>query len=284
MAVYAIGDIQGCYDELRELLATIHFDPECDRLWFVGDLVNRGPKSLETLRFVRDLGTTAITVLGNHDLHLLAAAYGIRPDTIDDETLEPVLAATDRDELIDWLRRRPLLHHDADLGYLMVHAGLPPQWDLSLARQCAGEVESVLRSDRLEAFLSHMYGNKPRQWSRELTGWDRLRFIVNCFTRMRFCDRKGKLELKSSGPPGSQPDGYYPWYEIPGRASEGMNIIFGHWSTLRTTDIPGIFPTDSGCLWGGQLTALRIDTRPERIDLPCRGWQKPKTARLDRTG
>jgi bis(5'-nucleosyl)-tetraphosphatase (symmetrical) len=284
MAVYAIGDIQGCYDELRELLATIHFDPECDRLWFVGDLVNRGPKSLETLRFVRDLGTAAITVLGNHDLHLLAAAYGIRPDTIDDETLEPVLAATDRDELIDWLRRRPLLHHDADLGYLMVHAGLPPQWDLSLARQCAGEVESVLRSDRLEAFLSHMYGNKPRQWSRELTGWDRLRFIVNCFTRMRFCDRKGKLELKSSGPPGSQPDGYYPWYEIPGRASEGMNIIFGHWSTLRTTDIPGIFPTDSGCLWGGQLTALRIDTRPERIDLPCRGWQKPKTARLDRTG
>ena len=284
MAVYAIGDIQGCYDELRELLTTIHFDPECDRLWFVGDLVNRGPKSLETLRFVRDLGTTAITVLGNHDLHLLAAAYGIRPDTIDDETLEPVLAATDRDELIDWLRRRPLLHHDADLGYLMVHAGLPPQWDLSLARQCAGEVESVLRSDRLEAFLSHMYGNKPRQWSRELTGWDRLRFIVNCFTRMRFCDRKGKLELKNSGPPGSQPDGYYPWYEIPGRASEGMNIIFGHWSTLRTTDIPGIFPTDSGCLWGGQLTALRIDTRPERIDLPCRGWQKPKTARLDRTG
>ena len=275
MAVYAIGDIQGCYDELRELLAMIHFDPECDRLWFVGDLVNRGPKSLETLRFVRDLGTTAITVLGNHDLHLLAAAYGIRPDTIDDETLEPVLAATDRDELIDWLRRRPLLHHDADLGYLMVHAGLPPQWDLSLARQCAGEVESVLRSDRLEAFLSHMYGNKPRQWSRELTGWDRLRFIVNCFTRMRFCDRKGKLELKSSGPPGSQPDGYYPWYEIPGRASEGMNIIFGHWSTLRTTDIPGIFPTDSGCLWGGQLTALRIDTRPERIELPCRGWLKP---------
>lgn len=284
MAVYAIGDIQGCYDELRELLATIHFDPECDRLWFVGDLVNRGPKSLETLRFVRELGTAAITVLGNHDLHLLAAAYGIRPDTIDDDTLEPVLGATDRDELIDWLRRRPLLHHDADLGYLMVHAGLPPQWDLGLARQCAGEVESVLRSDRLEAFLSHMYGNKPRQWSRELTGWDRLRFIVNCFTRMRFCDRKGKLELKSSGPPGSQPDGYYPWYEIPGRASEGMNIIFGHWSTLRTTDIPGIFPTDSGCLWGGQLTALRIDTRPERIDLPCRGWQKPRTARLDRTG
>lgn len=284
MAVYAIGDIQGCYDELRELLATIHFDPECDRLWFVGDLVNRGPKSLETLRFVRELGTAAITVLGNHDLHLLAAAYGIRPDTIDDDTLEPVLGATDRDELIDWLRRRPLLHHDADLGYLMVHAGLPPQWDLGLARQCAGEVESVLRSDRLEAFLSQMYGNKPRQWSRELTGWDRLRFIVNCFTRMRFCDRKGKLELKSSGPPGSQPDGYYPWYEIPGRASEGMNIIFGHWSTLRTTDIPGIYPTDSGCLWGGQLTALRIDTRPERIDLPCRGWQKPRTARLDRTG
>jgi bis(5'-nucleosyl)-tetraphosphatase (symmetrical) len=282
MAVYAIGDIQGCYDELQELLAILRFDRQRDRLWFVGDLVNRGPKSLETLRFVRGLGPAAITVLGNHDLHLLAAAHGIRPDNIDDDTLEPILAAPDREALIDWLRRQPLLHYDAELGYLMVHAGLPPQWDLELAQRCADEVETVLRGHRLEAFLSRMYGNKPRQWSGDLDGWDRLRFIVNCFTRMRFCDRNGRLELKSSGPPGTQPEDYYPWYEIPGRASAGINIIFGHWSSLRTTNIPGIFPTDSGCLWGGKLTALRIDTRPERIDLPCRGWQKP--ARLDRTG
>jgi bis(5'-nucleosyl)-tetraphosphatase (symmetrical) len=279
MAVYAIGDVQGCYDELRQLLATVHFDRSNDRLWFVGDLVNRGPKSLETLRFVRDLGPAAVTVLGNHDLHLLAAAHGIHPGSVDGDTLEPILAAPDRDELIDWLRHLPLLHHDGNLGYLMVHAGLPPQWDLALAQRCATEVETVLRSDRLDTFLSRMYGNKPKQWAADLAGWDRLRFIVNCFTRMRFCDRDGRLDLKSSGPPGSQPEGYYPWYEIPGRASAGMNIIFGHWSTLRATGVPGVYPTDSGCLWGGQLTALRIDTPPERIDLPCRGWQKPKPAK-----
>jgi bis(5'-nucleosyl)-tetraphosphatase (symmetrical) len=275
MAVYAIGDIQGCYDELLELLANLRFDREHDRLWFVGDLVNRGPKSLETLRFVQGLGQNAITVLGNHDLHLLAAAYGIRPDSIDGDTLEPILAAPDRDALIDWLRHQPLLHYDGELGYLMVHAGLPPQWDLKLAQRCAGEVETVLRGDRLESFLSRMYGNKPKQWSTELDGWDRLRFIINCFTRMRYCDRNGRLDLKSSGPPGSQPEGYYPWFEIPARASGDINIIFGHWSTLRPSDTPGVYPIDQGCLWGGQLTALRIDTRPERIELPCRGWLKP---------
>jgi bis(5'-nucleosyl)-tetraphosphatase (symmetrical) len=277
MAVYAIGDIQGCFDELLELLATLRFDRQRDRLWFVGDLVNRGPKSLETLRFVRELGSAAVTVLGNHDLHLLAAAHGIRPDNIDDGTLEPILAAPDREALIDWLRHLPLLHYDAELGYLMVHAGLPPQWDLKLAQRCAGEVETVLRGNRLEAFLSRMYGNKPRQWSGELEGWDRLRFIVNCFTRMRFCDRHGRLELKSSGPPGTQPEGYYPWFEIPARASGDINIIFGHWSTLRPSNIPGVYPIDQGCLWGGQLTALRIDSRPERIELPCRGWLKPNS-------
>jgi bis(5'-nucleosyl)-tetraphosphatase (symmetrical) len=275
MAVSAMGDIQGCYDELLELLANLRFDREHDRLWFVGDLVNRGPKSLETLRFVQGLGQNAITVLGNHDLHLLAAAHGIRPDSIDGDTLEPILAAPDRDALIDWLRHQPLLHYDGELGYLMVHAGLPPQWDLKLAQRCAGEVETVLRGDRLESFLSRMYGNKPKQWSTELDGWDRLRFIINCFTRMRYCDRNGRLDLKSSGPPGSQPEGYYPWFEIPARASGDINIIFGHWSTLRPSDTPGVYPIDQGCLWGGQLTALRIDTRPERIELPCRGWLKP---------
>jgi bis(5'-nucleosyl)-tetraphosphatase (symmetrical) len=279
MAVYAIGDIQGCFDELQELLAALHFDRRRDRLWFVGDLVNRGPKSLETLRFVRGLGPAAASVLGNHDLHLLAAAHGIRPGSVDGDTLEPILAAPDREELIDWLRHLPLLHYDGELGYLMVHAGLPPQWDLELAQRCAAELQTVLRGSRLEGFLSNMYGNKPKQWAEDLEGWDRLRFIVNCFTRMRFCDRDGRLELKCTGPPGSQPEGFFPWYEIPGRASAQLNIIFGHWSTLRSVDVPGVYPTDSGCLWGGQLTALRIDTRPQRIDLRCRGWQKPKAAR-----
>ena len=277
MAVYAIGDVQGCFDELQSLLELIDFKPDLDQLWFAGDLVNRGPKSLETLRFIRSLD--AVSVLGNHDLHLLAAAHGIHPGSVDGDTLVPILAAPDREELIDWLRRLPLLHYDGELGYLMVHAGLPPQWNLELAERCAAEVETVLRGNQLEAFLSRMYGNKPKLWSEKLEGWDRLRFIINCFTRMRFCDRDGRLELKCTGPPGSQPDGFFPWYEIPGRASAGTNIIFGHWSTLRSVDVPGIYPTDSGCLWGGQLTALRIDTGPRRIDLPCRGWQKPKAAR-----
>jgi bis(5'-nucleosyl)-tetraphosphatase (symmetrical) len=235
MAVYAIGDIQGCYQELQGLLALIRFDPQQDRLWFVGDLVNRGPKSLETLRFVRDLGERATTVLGNHDLHLIAAAYGKSLDH-DDHTLDAILAAPDRNELIDWLRSRPLLHHDAVLGYTMVHAGLPPQWDLATAQNCAREVETVLRGD---------------------------------------CDRDGRLKMKPKGPPGSQPAGLLPWYDLPGRASRDLNIIFGHWSTLGVPDVPGIHAVDSGCLWGGQLTALRIDTGPTRISLPCPELLKP---------
>jgi bis(5'-nucleosyl)-tetraphosphatase (symmetrical) len=267
MAVYAIGDIQGCYDELQDLLALIQFNSRNDRLWFAGDLVNRGPKSLETLRFVRDLGDVAITVLGNHDLHLIAAAYGKTLDH-DDHTLDAILAAPDRDELVDWLRCRPLLHHDADLGYTLVHAGLPPQWDLATAQRCAREVETVLCSDRIKDFLAHLYGNKPRRWSRKLQGWDRLRFIVNSLTRMRYCDHKGR--------PGTQPATLLPWFDVPGRASRDMHIIFGHWSTLGIPRKPGIYPIDSGCLWGGQLTALRIDTRPTRITLPCPELQKPR--------
>jgi bis(5'-nucleosyl)-tetraphosphatase (symmetrical) len=274
MAVYAIGDIQGCFDELQALLARLEFDPAIDRLWFAGDLVNRGPKSLETLRFVRGLGAGAITVLGNHDLHLLAAAHG-SPLNRNDGSLRAILEAPDREELIDWLRRQPLLHHDATLGFTLVHAGLPPQWNLSLAQACAGEVEAVLRGDRPAEFFEHMYGNKPRQWSAELGGWERLRFIVNCFTRLRFCREDGRLDLKSKGPPGSQSPGYQPWFEVAGRASRDLNIIFGHWSTLGRCTAPGIYPVDSGCLWGGQLTALRIDTAPQRIDLPCTGQQTP---------
>jgi bis(5'-nucleosyl)-tetraphosphatase (symmetrical) len=274
MAVYAIGDIQGCFDELQALLELIRFDRARDRLWFAGDLVNRGPKSLETLRYVRDLGSVAVTVLGNHDLHLLAAAHG-SPLNHDDGSLHAILAATDRDELVDWLRHRPLLHHDATLGFTLVHAGLPPQWDLPLAQACATEVETVLQGGDPAGLFAHMYGNKPNHWSPGLTGWERLRFIVNCFTRLRFCSEDGLLNLNSKGPPGSQPPGFKPWFEIEGRASRDLNIIFGHWSTLGEYASPGIYPIDSGCLWGGRLTALRIDTAPERIELPCPGRQTP---------
>lgn len=274
MAVYAIGDVQGCFDELQALLEKLAFNPQHDRLWFAGDLVNRGPLSLETLRFIKGLGDAAISVLGNHDLHLLAAAGGY-PIKNDDHTLDAVLNAPDRDELIGWLRLQPLLHHDAALGFTLVHAGLPPQWDLSLAQQCAAEVETQLRGDGMADLLANMYGNKPKRWADDLNGYDRLRFIINCFTRLRFCDPGGRLNFKSKGAPGSQTAGFYPWYEIPGRASRELNIIFGHWSTLREYGQPGIYPIDSACLWGGELTALRIDTEPQRINLPCPGQQAP---------
>ncbi len=276
MAVYAIGDVQGCFDELQALLARLTFNPQNDRLWFAGDLVNRGPMSLETLRYIKGLGDAAISVLGNHDLHLLAAAHG-HPIKHDDHTLDAVLDAPDRDELIDWLRRQPLLHHDAMHGFTMVHAGLPPQWDLALAQRCAAEVEAVLRGDGIAGLLTNMYGNNPGQWADDLDGHDRQRFIINCFTRLRYCDQDGRLDFKSKGPPGSQRAGFCPWYEIDSRASKGLKIIFGHWSTLREYGRPGIYPIDSACLWGGELTALRIDTDPpQRINQPCPGQQTPK--------
>jgi len=191
VAVYAIGDIQGCYRELRHLLEYLHFDPAQDRLWFTGDLVNRGPQSLETLRFIRGLGSAALTVLGNHDLHLLAAADN--PARIKKrDTLNPIFDAPDRDELLLWLRQQPLLHHDAELNFTLVHAGLPPQWDLAQAQACAQEVEQVLRSAAHADFFAHMYGDQPDHWSDDLHGWERLRFITNCLTRLRYCDSEGR--------------------------------------------------------------------------------------------
>ena len=274
MACYAIGDIQGCYNELQTLLKELDFRPRHDRLWFTGDLVNRGPQSLETLRFVADLGDRAVTVLGNHDLHLLAAARDPR-NLRRKDTLHAILDAPDRAELLDWLRAQRLLHHDPELGYTMIHAGLPPQWNLELSARCAREVEQILSGPKANTFLEHMYGDQPEIWSESLAGWDRLRFITNCFTRLRYCDVSGHLALTYKGTPGSQPAGLYPWFEIPQRCSSDLNIVFGHWSTLGHGSDPGIFPLDSGCLWGGHLTALRLSSKPRWYRLPCQGAQKP---------
>ena len=277
MAVYAIGDVQGCLDELQRLLERLRFDPAVDRLWFAGDLVNRGPRSLDTLRFVRSLGRAALSVLGNHDLHLLAVSrYADRLKAKD--TLLPVLEAPDREELLDWLRHCPLFHHDPVPGYCLVHAGLPPQWDLDTALACSREVETVLQDEaQCRDFLAHMYGNRPESWTQDLEGRDRLRFIVNACTRLRFCTPDGRLEFRHSGPPGTQPRGFLPWFDIPDRASHGLKILFGHWASLGTsTDVPGVYPLDTGCVWGNRLTALRLDTpRPERISIDCPGARRP---------
>lgn len=273
MAIYAVGDVQGCFDELQTLLEELAFGSD-DTLWFTGDLVNRGPKSLEALRFVKGLGARAITVLGNHDLHLLAVAQGCEQYRRRDSFAD-VLHAPDRDELLEWLRVRPLLHHDDALGFTMLHAGLPPQWDLQQAHACARELEAMLRGPHYAEFLRVMYGNEPQQWSDALSGWDRLRFITNCLTRLRYCDAHGRCALREKGAPGTQPKGYMPWFEVPGRRSANLQIIFGHWSTLGAYPVTNVFPLDGGCVWGGGLLAMRLDgVRRERMRLECRAHQK----------
>ncbi|HEY1773068.1 MAG TPA: symmetrical bis(5'-nucleosyl)-tetraphosphatase [Gammaproteobacteria bacterium] len=276
MAVFAIGDVQGCYGDLMRLLERVHFDENDDRLWFAGDLVNRGSDSLDVLRFVNGLGDGAIAVLGNHDLHLLATAAGAAKLRKND-TLDEVLEAADRDELLDWLRRRPMLHHDAALGYTLVHAGLPPQWDLAQAQACAHELERALRGSGDVEFFRQMYGDEPRRWHADLKGTDRLRFIVNCFTRLRYCSGAGDLELKHKGAPGTQPEGCLPWFEVPGRASSGLHLLFGHWSTLGDIRAHNVYPLDTGCVWGGRLTALRLDGdgSDSWYCVDCKGAQSP---------
>ena len=258
MAVYAIGDVQGCFDPLRALLDKLNYDPSTDRLWFAGDLVNRGPQSLDVLRLIKSLPNT-IAVLGNHDLHLLAVASGQAPrkrrDTFDD-----VLAAPDRDELLGWLRDRPLMHHDAALGCALVHAGVLPQWGLGTGLQLAAEAgEYIRRSDKNELF-THMYGDTPDHWQDDLGGWARLRVIINAFTRMRYCDVHGRLDLRPKGRPGKQLPHLLPWFQVPGRKTRDTRIVFGHWSTLGVWDADGVIALDSGCLWGGKLTAVRLDS------------------------
>ncbi len=275
MAVYAIGDIQGCYDELRRALDALEFDPAIDHLWCVGDLVNRGPKSLDVLRFVSSLGKAAICVLGNHDLHLLALAAG-NPKPRNETSLASVLTAPDRDELLHWLRHRPLLHFDPAADFLMLHAGLPPQWDLTTAISCAQELEQVLRSSDADEFLLQMYGNKPDRWTPELSGIARWRFITNCLTRLRYCDADGRLALREKGPPGSQAKGRIPWFDHPQRATRDQRIVFGHWSTLGYVARHNVWALDTGCLWGGALTVLRLDQTPlAPHSVPCAGWQDP---------
>ncbi|MDD5579560.1 MAG: symmetrical bis(5'-nucleosyl)-tetraphosphatase [Methylobacter sp.] len=268
MAIYAIGDIQGCFDDLLRLLDAISFDPNKDQLWFAGDLVNRGPKSLETLRFVKSLGDSAVTVLGNHDLHLLAASCSSK---IADkkETLNQVLEAPDREELITWLRHRPLFHYNGE--FCIVHAGLPPQWSFKKTQKMALLAESALKGPDYQGLLKQIYGNKPNIWSSSLKGIAKLRFIINCFTRMRYCEANGKLDFIQSGPIGSQPKNLLPWFEVPKRKNADMRIIFGHWSTLGYYEGPNCYGIDTGCCWGKQLTALKLGEQVQRFSIDCPG-------------
>ncbi len=259
MSTYAIGDIQGCYRPLRCLLDELAFDPAHDRLWLAGDLVSRGPDSLAVLRYLHGLGDAVTFVLGNHDLHLLAVVEGFRQPHPADK-LDAVLQAPDRDQLLAWLRHGKLLHWDAGLGYALVHAGIPPQWDLPQASACARELEAVLQSENYREFLAHMYGNQPKRWRDDLAGYDRLRLITNYFTRMRFCTPDGELEFATKTGATDAPPGFAPWFSHARRQTRRDRILFGHWAALEgQADAPNIYALDTGCVWGGRLRALRLE-------------------------
>lgn len=271
---YIVGDVQGCSDALDRLLATIGFSPSRDHLVVLGDLVNRGPDNVATLERLRGLGDAATCLLGNHDLHLLAVAYGIRAAHADD-TLGDVLASPQRDAWIAWLRERRLAVHAH--GWLMVHAGVVPPWDLAQTLALAGEVEAHLRSDDLHDFLAVMYGNEPSRWNDALAGADRLRFVINVLTRIRFVRPDGTLELKVKEGARHAPEGLVPWFEAPGRRTEGVPIAFGHWSTLGLVNRPDLLALDTGCVWGGPLTAVRVDGgRREVVQVACEQAQRPR--------
>lgn len=278
MAIYAIGDVQGCFDELKALLAQINFNSDRDQLWFCGDLVNRGPKSLETLRYIRSLEDNAITVLGNHDLHLLAVAF-CNKKLSNKDTLHKLLQSNDAVVLLNWLRHQRMAYHDKKRNITLLHAGTHPDWSIKKTLKLAKEVELILQNENHIEFYKHMYGNKPANWNNALSGWSRYRFITNILTRLRYCDEQGTPCYNEKGPPGSQPRSLFPWYETPGRKSEQDTIIFGHWSTLPTAGITGInntYAIDSGCIWGGMLTAMRIDVEPFEFNrFNCPGAQKP---------
>jgi bis(5'-nucleosyl)-tetraphosphatase (symmetrical) len=262
MAVYAIGDVQGCYDELVKLLDRINYDPTVDQIWLAGDIVNRGPNSLDVLRFAKNNPENVRVVLGNHDMHLIAMSANNFQHQHHMDTLQQVFDAEDCDELLFWLRQQPLIYHDQQLGFSMLHAGLPPQWTLEQAICYANEVHSVIRGEHWHAFFTDMYGNKPNQWSESLKGMERLRYITNCFTRLRYCHNDGRLALKFKGHPDQRPEGQTSWFEMPNRQTAEDRIVFGHWSTLGTGQYGNVFSLDSGVVWGDKLTAVRIDQDP----------------------
>ena len=271
MAIYAIGDVHGCYDALERLLKRVRFDAGEDRLWFTGDLVNRGPKSLETLRFVAKLGEAATVVLGNHDLYILALAAGMPPHRPEDNLAARILEAPDGARLLDWLRRRPLLHHDPELGYTLVHAGLPPCWTLEEAQDAARAVEATLAGPDAQAFLRTMPSDEPRRPERARDRREEMIFTINALTRMRYWHPDEGLDLREKGPPGSQPPPLLPWYDVPVRSGTEHHILFGHWSTVGDPPARHIHALDTGCYWGRSLTALRLDgDAPKRISIPCR--------------
>jgi bis(5'-nucleosyl)-tetraphosphatase (symmetrical) len=272
MATYAIGDLQGCFFSFQDLLKKIQFNTEHDRLWFVGDLINRGPGSLEVLRWIFERQSSVVAVLGNHDLHTLVVAEGFvsahRSDTI-----QVLLDAPDANELLTWLRHQPLVHFEH--GYLMVHAGLLPQWTIDEAMMLGAEVQAALQSDHYADFLKHMYGNEPTAWQQDLIGWNRLRVITNAMTRLRVCSQQGEMEFKFKGELNKIPDGYRPWFELEHRASIDTPIIFGHWSALGLKHTHNVFALDTGCLWGGQLTALRLEDK-QIFQVPCNPKDAPR--------
>lgn len=270
MALYAIGDVQGCHDSLQRLLEKIRFDPTGDRLWFTGDLVNRGPRSAEVVRFVAGLSDRAVTVLGNHELHLLAIAAGAeRPST--EDALDDILSAHDSEYLLSWIAQRPLFYRDIRAGYSLVHAGLLPQWSVADATALAREVEAIIGGSESAEFFRHMYGDTPNCWTDTLSGWERWRLIVNGFTRVRFCHPDdGRMDFSFKGPPGTQADPLLPWFQIPCRRSRGQRIVFGHWSLLGRRESDDVIGIDTGCLWGRQLTAVRLDLNvPQFVSIRC---------------
>jgi bis(5'-nucleosyl)-tetraphosphatase (symmetrical) len=278
MSTYAIGDLQGCYDDFRRLLDQVSYEPGRDRLLLAGDLVNRGPQSLQCLRYAREHRESVISVLGNHDLHLLACASDRRRLKPGD-TLAPILDAPDAAELLDWLAAQPLAWYEPGHELLMIHAGLPPQWDLQQTLALAAKASATLRSADRDEFFSHMYGDQPAIWDEHLSGWDRTRFVINCLTRLRYCTPQGRLAMKPKGAPGSQPECLLPWFAVPGRRSAGTRIVFGHWSTLGQVAWPEhrVWGLDTGCLWGNQLTALRLDDG-EILGIECSGHRQPGDA------
>jgi bis(5'-nucleosyl)-tetraphosphatase (symmetrical) len=269
MTRWAVGDVQGCCDELKQLLARIRFSSDRDRLWLVGDLVNRGPKSLQTLRLVRSLGDNAISVLGNHDLHLLAVAL-VGAKLRKNDTLSQILAAPDRDLLLQWLQLLPLAHFEPGHGDLLLHAGVLPQWTVAQTLELATEVQRALRDDP-QALLLGMYGDQPDRWQATLAGVDRLRLAINVLTRLRFCTADGRVDFKQKGKPDCAPGPWLPWFRVPGRASREQRIVFGHWSALGLHSEPGVLGIDTGCVWGGALTAVNLDD-PEAppVSVPSR--------------